>query len=204
MDWKRGRIGEIVESLHALLKPPVRSVLDLGAGPGLITMHVWRTLKARGLPGASLRVEGVELMSGWVEAGVAYASSKGINVSMHQGDVTAISLGGKFDLIYMADSVEHVPFYRRGALWRTLRAHSRPGTRLYFHYPNVAMQLQEAKEARDRSKGRRLFESQYFEEIVQPSTLTREAMCSSFKLTRMKDRSNGEIGYVSAEYMKVE
>ena len=205
VDWKNGRIGEIVSSLNALvLKLPVRSVLDLGAGPGLITMHVWRQLKANGLPAPSLRVEGVELTSGWVEAGKGYASSMGINVSMHQGDITAISLGSKFDLIYMADSVEHVPFYRRGALWRTISAHSRPGTRLYFHYPNVAMQLQEAKESRDRAKGRRLGGSQYFEEIIPPKMLSREAMCSGFRLTRMTDHSKGNIGYVSAEYMKVE
>ena len=41
VDWKNGRIGEIVSSLNALvLQLPVRTVLDLGAGPGLITMHV--------------------------------------------------------------------------------------------------------------------------------------------------------------------
>ena len=146
--WHKGRIGEIAGDLKKLINPSARSILDLGAGPGMFAAFAWRraTNKAPNSEAQrAVRVVGVELTPGWVRAGREYVAAKGINVSMVHGDVTNISVGGAFDLVYMADAIEHVPFYRRGALWSTIAKHSMPGTRLYLHFPNVARQRLEAQ-----------------------------------------------------------
>ena len=117
-----------------------------------------------------------------------------------------MSLSKSFDLIYLADSIEHLPRFRRAPLWRVLAAHAHKGTKLYLHYPNPPRQRLEAEKEHVRARsekaqrGRRL--QQYFEEVVLPEALAAEAKCHGFNLVRSEDHGKGKPGYISTIFQK--
>ena len=157
-----------------------------------------------------MRIDGVELVHGWVSAARDFASTrpvKGTHFHFQQADITNISLGATYDLIYMADSIEHVPKFRRGALWQVLAAHSYTGSRLYLHFPNVKMQLAEQRRQHTpahisigKGSGRRL--QQYFEEVLELNDVVKAGCCVGFRTKHYKDHGNGKSGYVSFHLIK--
>eukprot|EP00322_Chrysochromulina_rotalis_P002973 CAMPEP_0115852514 /NCGR_PEP_ID=MMETSP0287-20121206/13037_1 /TAXON_ID=412157 /ORGANISM="Chrysochromulina rotalis, Strain UIO044" /LENGTH=288 /DNA_ID=CAMNT_0003306581 /DNA_START=98 /DNA_END=964 /DNA_ORIENTATION=+ len=216
--WHSGRIGEINSYLTSLITPSVRSILDLGAGPGLLTMQSWRLAVAQApVETKPLTVVGVELTPGWVREARTYMQTHQMTgASFYQGDVTNVSLGITFELIYMADCIEHVPLYRRAALWRVLAAHTHAGSRVYLHYPNAIRQGLEANSA-SRARTGKLANSdakelsrgeQYFEEVLHLRELAKEAQCHGFRLERSEDHSRksakekSKKGYISAVFLR--
>ena len=211
VDWDGGgRIGEIATALREVVDKSVHSILDLGAGPGLITRYAQQlAANTHGSSGA-VRVQGVELVAGWVSAARDFASTrpvKGTHFQFQHGDITNISLGATYDLIYMADSIEHVPKFRRGALWQVLAAHSHTGSRLYLHFPNVKMQRAEqrrqqtpAHASTGKGSGRRL--QQYFEEVLELNDVVKGGCCVGFRTKHYKDHGNGKSGYISFHLIK--
>ena len=132
---------------------------------------------------------------------------KGTHFHFQRGDITNISLGVTYDLIYMADSIEHVPKFRRGALWEVLAGHSHTGSRLYLHFPNVQKQRAEqrrqhtpAHASAGKGSGRQL--RQYFEEVLKINELVMGGCCVGFRTKSYKDHGNGKGGYVSVHLVK--
>ena len=211
VDWDSGgRIGEIATALRKVVDKSVHSILDLGAGPGLITRYAQQLAAKVHGPSGAVRIDGVELVHGWVSAARDFASTrpvKGTHFHFQQADITNISLGATYDLIYMADSIEHVPKFRRGALWQVLAAHSHTGSRLYLHFPNVKMQLAEQRRQHTpahisigKGSGRRL--QQYFEEVLELNDVVKAGCCVGFCTKHYKDHGNGKSGYVSFHLIK--
>ena len=211
VDWDSGRIGEIASELRKVVdKSVLYSILDLGAGPGLITRYAQQLAAKAHSSSGPVRVDGVELVAGWVRAARDFASTrpvKGTHFQFQRGDITNISLGVTYDLIYMADSIEHVPKFRRGALWEVLAGHSHTGSRLYLHFPNVKKQRSEqrrqhtpAHASTGKGSGRQL--RQYFEEVLELNELVKGACCVGFRTKSYKDHGNGKGGYVSVHLVK--
>lgn len=213
VDWDHGRIGEISSALRGLIDSSVHSILDLGAGPGLISRHAQQLAARVHGSGGAVRVVGVELVAGWVRTAQEFAASRpiaGTSFHFHLGDITNISLGHTFDVLYMADSIEHVPTFRRPALWQTLMAHSHSSSRLYLHYPNLIKQMEEQgvgvrgkprREVRIQGgSGRRL--AQHFEIPVELSVLVKQAKCAGFTMTHSEDHGKGQSGYMSVYFTR--
>ena len=210
VDWDGGRIGEIATVLRKVVDKSVYSILELGAGPGLIARYAQQLAAKAHSSSGPVRVDGVELVAGWVRAARDFASTrpvKGTHFHFQRGDITNISLGVTYDLIYMADSIEHVPKFRRGALWEVLAGHSHTGSRLYLHFPNVQKQRAEqrrqhtpAHASAGKGSGRQL--RQYFEEVLKINELVMGGCCVGFRTKSYKDHGNGKGGYVSVHLVK--
>merc|ERR1712216_83228 len=151
MKWNSGRVGEIYTILTKMVKGR-KSILDLGSACGGITK------KMKTFAPADVRMVGVDLVPGWIK--VAKAHNPDIEFSV--GDITELDLGEKFDLIYMADSYEHIPSYRKRHLWEVIKRHSRVGTQLYIHIPTPGKQKRENEENAAAEHDR-----QYVEEVIQ-------------------------------------
>ena len=210
VDWDGGRIGEIATELRKVVDKSVYSILELGAGPGLITRYAQQLAAKAHSSSGPVRVDGVELVAGWVRAARDFASTrpvKGTHFHFQRCNITNISLGVTYDLIYMADSIEHVPKFRRGALWEVLAGHSHTGSRLYLHFPNVQKQRAEqrrqhtpAHASAGKGSGRQL--RQYFEEVLKINELVMGGCCVGFRTKSYKDHGNGKGGYVSVHLVK--
>ncbi len=88
---------ERIERLVALAGEGVHSVLDVGAGHGLLL----EALAAR----RGLRGTGIEITA----AKVDYARSRGVDLRL--GDASRLDFGDRsFDLVYCCEVLEHLPF----------------------------------------------------------------------------------------------
>jgi hypothetical protein len=77
VDWDSGRIGEIASELRKVVdKSVLYSILDLGAGPGLITRYAQQLAAKAHSSSGPVRVDGVELVAGWVRAARDFASTR--------------------------------------------------------------------------------------------------------------------------------
>lgn len=170
------------------------SVLDLGCASGTITA------KAKALAGADGRVDGVELVPGWVAAARAHVPG----VNFHEGDMTSVHLdNATFDTILMNDSLEHVPSHRHRALWAVIMDHAAPGGSLYIHIPTPHKQLQTRSKMKSQHGGGApswkggSAREQFFEEIVCYTQLLQQAACSGFALSELRTDDKADRGYAS-------
>ena len=169
----------IVQGMH---------VLDMGCASGTFAKH---TKKLVG-PGGS--VSAVELVCPWLE--IAKIELPDIDFNCH--DMTTVRLNKTFDVIYMADTYEHVPAHATTNLWQTLEAHARKNTILYIHSPDTTTQLREETAAH----------AQAVEEVVPPDLMILQAACSGFELQEYTldqvDRASARANqYFSATFKKV-
>ena len=72
VDWDGGRIGEIATELRKVVDKSVYSILELGAGPGLITRYAQQLAAKAHSSSGPVRVDGVELVAGWVRCGTRF------------------------------------------------------------------------------------------------------------------------------------
>lgn len=168
-----GRFQDIFNQLDKIVAN-THSVLDLGGACGTIGRRLRKLTTGR--------VAIVELVPGWVEAGkklvpsVEFYNADATNFTLTETGLDHEGVPIKFDVISMADSFEHVPAYRKEALWESIRKHSKEGTRLYIHIPTPAKQQQE--QAAEQGG-----HSQYFEEIIQYDTTEQQGRClAGFRL----------------------
>ena len=189
VDWEVGRIGEIAYALRALIRPGVTSsILELGCASGMITL--WSERLA-GSSGSKVDVMGVELVPGWVKAAARFAGGRATFV---EGDMTNVSLGKTFDVVYMADSYEHIPAYRYWSLWSVLHAHTHQGSHVYIHAPTPEIQRAEQRSKKKRGAGKA---GQYFEEVVTRKCL--ERLAEQFNFTLYQFSIHQQLGsYFSA------
>ena len=203
VNWEKGRIGEIASSLREIIIPgKTKSILDLGCASGLITMYSYGLLTASATPTeikesntyfvktAAHAIVGVELVPGWVEEATRFAGNR---VAFVEHDMTTVRLERTFDVIYLADSMEHIPKFRRQPLWRVIAEHSHLGTDVYMHIPTPARQRKESRYPNNLR--------QHFEEIVLYPELDKEARCYGFILQRL--RVNEDTGYADVFFRKV-
>ena len=74
----------------------------------------------------------MELVHGWVAAATEYATPK-YDIRFVEADITDVHLGETFDVITMADSMEHIPLFRLRALWGALPLRAREWALLGAH-----------------------------------------------------------------------
>lgn len=96
LDWWNLVYGERYDSFEELLSPDMRSILDVGSGPGFFLLHGqkrgWRAL-------------GIEPSAKAAE----YSRNSGLNIiEDFLTDRTASDLG-KFDVVHMSEVLEHIP-----------------------------------------------------------------------------------------------
>lgn len=158
------------------------SVLDLGCAAGRLL------IEARGWSGVGGRLVGVELVHGWVAAATEYATPK-YDIRFVEADITDVHLGETFDVITMADSMEHIPLFRLRALWGALREHAHPGTAVYVHVPSPERQRRTAS-----GKGGA---QQHYEEVVDYDALRAMARCVGFEVVQLDEHPDDRGGYAS-------
>jgi trans-aconitate methyltransferase len=184
MKWTSGRVGEIYNILTKMVKGK-KSILDLGCACGGITK------KMKTFAPAGVRMVGVDLVPGWIKVAKAHIA----DIDFSVGDVTEINLGETFELIYMADSYEHIPSYRKRHLWEVLKRHSKVGTMLYIHIPTPGKQRHENEEKEQAEHG------QYIEEVIQYKVTVRMAACwGSFRKLSLQEHDID--GYASLIFQR--
>ncbi|MFB9928957.1 class I SAM-dependent methyltransferase [Amycolatopsis halotolerans] len=111
--YGQGHAESVVRSQHwrtvdnsaAYLAPellPGRSVLDVGCGPGTITVDIAR----RVAPGEVL---GIDLSEAVLEQARAHAEREGVsNVRFERADITASEVAGRFDIVHAHQVLLHL------------------------------------------------------------------------------------------------
>ncbi len=104
---------DLLAEIYREFVPPGRSVLEVGCGTG--------TLLARLEPSRGV---GIDLSPRMVEI----AAARHPHLSFRAADAEAFSLGETFEYIVVPDVIEHLSDV--GAMFRSARRHSGPGTRV--------------------------------------------------------------------------
>lgn len=159
----------IVDYVTSNILKPGFSVLELGAAAGVIIGRIFDAYnkidELRKLPRG--RFQGVELVDGWVAFANQHFAG---NISFVKGDITEFDLGhnGTFDLIIMADVMEHVQKNRYSCLLQKLSEVTHPGSIVYMHTPTPEAQLKDAR--------------QYFENVLPHHLLVAGMASAGFEL----------------------
>ena len=184
IDFTRDRFGEVWQNLQEHVQP-WHSVLDLGCACGALTQKVSELTDGR--------VVGVDIVPGWIAAArrvasasessrtgtdLASFSTSGIPPQYILGDMTEGYSTWTFDMIYMADSYEHVPKYRELHLWESLVRLSHFGTKLYIHIPTPTKQKYSLGGAQ-----------QYLEKVVEYDDLLHTAACFGFRRIKFQEHA---------------
>jgi cyclopropane fatty-acyl-phospholipid synthase-like methyltransferase len=129
MAVKNARHKRICSSLDRLnLKYP-RTVLDLGCGTGITSIYMARQ---------GCRVTGVDMADQLIVHAQKYNSNK--NVEYIVADATELDLERKFDIIVLADVVEHIDPGKFEGLMKTINIHSHSRTLVYLNLPVALFQ----------------------------------------------------------------
>lgn len=111
----------IKETLKFFVRPGMK-VLDLGCGIGITTSYL-RSLGADAI--------GIDISPKLCE----YAREK-FGGKFLCKDILKLDLNQQFDLILMADIIEHIPLPQHDKLFNILKKHARSGTLILIYLPN--------------------------------------------------------------------
>jgi SAM-dependent methyltransferase len=132
----------IAEAVKRLGVPAGASVLDLGCGPGWISLF---------LAESGYRVTAVDLVPANVELTRARAERWGLEVDARVADMEQLKLGTSFDLVVVYDALHHSA--RQAEVVRGVAAHLRPGGWVLFGEPSWLHDLSPRARADARERG---------------------------------------------------
>lgn len=118
------RHSRIYEGLKMCRLGPNVEVLDLGVGTGLTSEYMAR---------AGCNVLAVDFAEDLIAYGEEHRQNKNIEWLVH--DITTLDVDRKFDLIVLADVIEHVEAERTLDLMKVIFDHSKPSTFVYVNVP---------------------------------------------------------------------
>jgi len=124
MSQKNARHKRICKGLERCHLVYPRTVLDLGCGTGITSIFMARQ---------GCQVTGVDLADKLIEYAKEFNSNK--NTTYLVGDATEIDLEKEFDIIVLADCIEHCDPRNLEGLFRNINKHAHGQTLVYVNLP---------------------------------------------------------------------
>lgn len=182
---KGQHVGILTYLQKNVLLPSYKSILDLGAGAGImiqsVEQHYYDEAKKQHPESANVTtsltsVVGVELVNGWVDFAKTYPHFVERNIHVYQGDVTNFTLPSPystatFDFVMLNDVMEHVMPERFGCFTTQLQRVTHTDSVVYMHTPTPQTQIMESNQ-----------QGQYFENIVPHHLLISKMATAGFEL----------------------
>jgi len=147
-------------------------VLELGCGAGVSTRHIASIVGTQNVIGVELSPAFLNVAKRHVP-GVKFVSRDITNLTQ----LYEILGNQKFDVVTLADVMEHIPKHRTPGIWNVINQFSKLRGWLYVHSPAPVKQLYTRA-------------LQYVEEVVEPTELTLLAHCYGFRLKAFHSDDN--------------